>query len=493
MVPSLTNLNDSNNNLPYQLDLRIFIFIMPSLLAPVILFAVSSRLDAIDAFSSSLSRKHLRHHQQQQWFHHSRNVALHEALSGGADQVATTSTKVPPDVTVRSQTDIPSVPPDWELDVYYAEQIIQELGTVGELVETYHSGLIFRVVPKNKHVVVQQQVKDIPAEFTIQWYAFDFPFGAFLPTIQDDNNKKLVWANDAWVHYTPAVDPDRWTKGEQLVGRISGHVFNKFVPWTIEFCKQNPGYQAFDVWDRSLLNAGQTRRWTNGNTCSAFTEAALRQLATIGGNFRRSNSLIRRSYVPLISKRKPKPVNMKNKAEADDVQEFYQKMRQVIISDGVSTSEFIRFIADKLDCFYVYESHRDTYWRIELSQPYIALAHLYQPMSLPWQIINHEEGGFEAEFRAETTEENQVESFAAELASAFEGGVNLLRRRLPPVIKRRLGPKLIPITALVCLFPVTFIALVDQVPNLQHVNGDFVSGLFVGLAAGLLGSRILAD
>lgn len=419
-----------------------------------------------------------------------------------AKRTATPQQLVPPDIPVRSRSDLPDVPPDCSLDVFYAEQIITELGTVGELVETYHSGLIFRVV-KDSNVP-----QDVPSEFTVQWYALDFPFGAFLPQIQsptpnnNTNNEgeeqqllqpQLVWNNTACAQYTAGVDAARWTKGETLAGRITGDAFSKFRTWTVDYCQERAGYQAFEVWDRPRLVPGTTVRWAESNTCSSFTEAALVQLYELGGDFKLGNSLLRRSYVPLISKRKPTVVNMEDPKEAKLVQEFYQTIQQVVVTQGMTTSDFIRFLADKLDFFYVYDSFRDDYLRVELSRPYFAMAQLYQPMNLPWQMLDLEGDGVADQQLSEFAEEDA--SFLAEISYAMEGSVDLLRRRLPSVVKRKLESKIIPIAVVgAALVPVTMLVMRSSVSNpVVHIDASFVAGICVGFAAGLLSSRFLSE
>jgi hypothetical protein len=404
--------------------------------------------------------------------------------------VATTSRApewtVPPDVKISSSSDLPSLHPNSLLDVYYAEQVIKELGTVGELVETYHSGLIFRFREGGK-------VQGVPNEFTVQWYAFDFPFGAFLPKV-GKGLSDLAWNNTACAHYTPAVDPHRWTKGEQLVGTITGEAFNAFAKWTVEYCSQRPGYQAFDVWNHPLLVPNKTIRWAESNTCSSFTEAALIKLYNLGGDFKGGKEVLRRSYVPLIGHTKPTEIDMKNPQEAKKVKEFYEKIQKVVVGNEMSTSEFIRFLADKLDVFYVYESHRDVYLGVNLSPPYLALAQLYQPMSLPWQRLDLDVDGIADYMISAFAPESATKGdFVSELSGAVTGSMDLLQRRLPQVLLRRIGPKLFPSMVGVVLVPVVIFFVFTNGVNV-HMDDSFVAGVLVGLAVGtILGSRFLKN
>ena len=417
--------------------------------------------------------------------------------------------KVPPDVAIRSLDDLPSIPSSCTLQVYYAEQIIQELGTVGELVETYHSGILFRV-KKNQQQDSSTNLaeNDIPSEFTIQWYALDFPFGAFLPKIGTQKTHRLCpeghhleWNNTAFAHYTPGIDPDRWTKGEQLVGSISGgQPFADFCQWTLNYCQARPGYQAFEVWDQPILSQSRTKRWAESNTCSSFTEAALIKLYELGAQFGEDDGagskkqLLRRSYVPLISKTKPTVVDMQNAAEVEHVNDFYAKIQTAVMGDAsMTTSEFIRFLADKLDFFYVYDAASDEYLRVTLNRPYLALANLYQPMTLPWQDRTEWEKAVVMDSIEDEEEETGL--FSAELTAAVGGVRDLVKRRLPDIVTRRLPSSLSPAVllgaAMVLVLPLGFFIFNTDDDLAGILNESFISGLIAGLVTGVLVPRLL--
>lgn len=390
------------------------------------------------------------------------------------------TSKVPPDVLIKSSQDLPTFSPVDKLEVYYAEQIIQELGTVGELVETYHSGLTFRIPTKTT-----SKPQDAPQEFTVQWYALDFPFGAFLPSSDFNNSNDLIWNNTACAHYTPAIDPHRWTKGEHFVGTITGAQFSAFADWVVEYCQKRPGYQAFEVWDRPVLltfSSSGTKRWATSNTCSSFSEAALCQLYDLGADFSNSKELLRRSYVPLISKTKPIEVAMGNPREAQLVREFYDKMHTAVMGESMTLPEFIRFLADKLDFFYVYQAETNHYLRVELSPPYMALTHFYQPMALPWQKRE--------ELERFVQDRQGASGFLTELSDAVEGGKDLLQRRLPPILARKMGVQSLVGLAVVPLVLFFVVSGSNSVINVD-LDESFVAGVVVGLVSGLIGARWL--
>jgi hypothetical protein len=183
---------------------------------------------------------------------------------------------------------------------------------------------------------------------------------------------------------------------------------------------------------------------------------------------------------------------MKNPEEAKKVKEFYEKIQKAVVGNEMSTSEFIRFLADKLDVFYVYESHRDVYLGVNLSPPYLALAQLYQPMSLPWQRLDLDgDGQADDMISAFAPESATTGNFVSELSYAAAGSIDLLRQRLPQVLLRRVGPKLFPLVGVV-LVPVAIFFVLTNGVNVQ-MDDSFVTGVLVGLAVGILGSRFLSN
>ena len=339
---------------------------------------------------------------------------------------------------------------------------------------TYHSGLTFRIASSSKHTKNYSG----PPAFTIQWYAMDFPFGAFLPKIID--NLHLEWNNAALAVYTPAIDPNRWTKGEQPVGTITGATFNAYAEWVPQYCQQRPGYQAFDVWDRPELTL-RTRRWIPSNTCSSFTEASLVHLWNQAGplerpSFHQGRAIFRRTYAPMISASEPELVDMTNPQQAQDVRHFYSELETAIRGDAISTQQFLRMLADKTETFYVYDNdshHAARYYRVELSAPYFGLAQLYQPMTLPWQQERLAAGVFDPQRGGD---------FATEMSNAVSGTVSLLRRRLPTVLRRKISPT----TTIVFLFLLVFLVVAGTIvffnleTNLQ-LNRSFLEGFGLGV------------
>ena len=85
-----------------------------------------------------------------------------------------------------------------------------------------------------------------PREFTIEWYATNFPFGAFLPVIisPDESNDVedapsvrrtgVRWENDAWAYYNPAYNPKRWSK-RTFIGIVAGDAIAEYGKWIIEY------------------------------------------------------------------------------------------------------------------------------------------------------------------------------------------------------------------------------------------------------------------
>jgi len=149
--------------------------------------------------------------------------------------------------------------------------------------------------------------------------------------------------------------------------------------------------------------------------------------------------MIMRSYVPLISKSIPTVADLTDPKQAQDVREFYIELRKAVgDGGGLTTSQFIRLLANKLETFYVYRTAEDAYYRVNLDAPYFAVASLYQPLSLPWQRLNLEGDGEMQDPTAFAEDFRDNENFAVELSRAAKGVVNLDKRCVPPVLKNTL-------------------------------------------------------
>ena len=102
------------------------------------------------------------------------------------------------------------------VDVYYAEQAIAALGMMAEVLETNHAGMVFEISNYDE-LVASGEIKNtelVPREFTVEWYAENFPFGVFLPIVikpEDATVSKtgLQWENESWAFYSPVLKPDR--------------------------------------------------------------------------------------------------------------------------------------------------------------------------------------------------------------------------------------------------------------------------------------------
>ena len=128
---------------------------------------------------------------------------------------------------------------------------------------------------------------------------------------------------------------------------------------------------------------------------------------------------------------------------------------------------------------------------MELDAPYFAVASLYQPLSLPWQRLDLEGDGEMRDPAAFATESSDNENFAVELGRAAKGVVDLAKRRLPPVLKKKLRQKLSSegvagaaiiagVGGLGCLAVASF-------TQFAEIDISFLSGVAVGVA----GAKIL--
>lgn len=407
-----------------------------------------------------------------------------------------------PDVRITSAAIIPRFHPDALIDVYHAEQAIEALGTVGDILQARHTGLIFCVLDNKK-------------EFTVEWYTGNFPFGAILPSIRplpldnetaetSNSSRKLglEWENEAYAWYNPSNKRDRWTRGRTLVGTITGAILSNWSQWVVRYQESNPGYQLFEVWDRPYLVPGRTKRFIPSTICSTFTEDSLRELYRLGGKrgFKTGRTILRRTYLPLISRTQPRRVDLADAKESAAVRDFYVRLSRAIKrgsgegkegdeGDGggrLSTSDFIRLLADQLEVFYVYNLPRDEYMRVELVPPYVALTQMYQPMSLPWQkfyidgdSILRDPGEFANSSNSENCNDGE---YMEEFSYAAEALGNLLKRRLPKMLGQKV--KQLRKTAFVT------IGLVLAIMRLTLSVPSFMSGLMLGVFLGALVPQI---
>jgi len=433
------------------------------------------------------------------------------------------------DIKITSASVLPPVPESALIIVYYAEQAIAALGTIGEVIEAYHAGMTFEISNYDE-LIANGEISDVdlvPREFTVEWYAENFPFGAFLPQVigkdsepteeadADDNNPKnnppsasktgLQWENESWAYYSPEYKPSRWSKGRTRIGTVAGSAMPAYGAWVVDYCTANPGYTAFEVWDRPYLETGVTRRLRSSTTCSSFTQGSMEILYELGKGQRfdegiegvgmeeamvTNKELIMRSYIPIISKSRPTKADMDDAQQADEVREFFielNKAARKVDGEGLSTSEFVRLLANKLETFYVYDTPKDDYYRVDLDPPYFAVSSLYQPVSLPWQrleLLGNGELQDPAAFAG-----SEADNFAVELGAAVKGAVDLAKRRLPPVLKKQLRAKISNegIIGVAILAGAGALGLfVASPPNLD-VDISFVSGV----AVGVVGAKLL--
>jgi len=402
------------------------------------------------------------------------------------------------DIRMTSASVLPPVPPDVLVDVYLVEQIIEALGTIGKIIDTYHTGIVFSV---QEHDAVE--MPDVPEEFTVEWYAINFPFGAFLPKIKslsEGDNVGLEWENESGAFYSPLCKPNRWTKGRTAVGTISGKTLAKYGAWCVEYCEGQPAYQAYEVWDRPIIVPGKTRRWVPSMTCSTFTEDSFNALHRLSGGkqgtgFREGGTkalatpteILKRSYLPLIAQSQPTVVDLSRPDEAAGVRSFYVELSRAARGEGDSGgglkgSEFLRLLADRLDFYYIYDLPKDEYLKMELIRPYFALTRLYQPMSLPWQKLDLDgSGDFEdpARFAPPSNDVTFIEELS-ELNSEIQ---EVLWRKVPPILGQKLKVSLLPVVTLSALILIASIKLDNGLP--------FTSGVAVGVVLGGVGVQLL--
>ena len=340
---------------------------------------------------------------------------------------------------------------------------------MSEVLEANHAGMVFEIANYDSLLADGEIGADVPRKFTVEWYAENFPYGTFLPQLIEPKDATandrlsasrtgLRWENESWAFYNPSFKPDRWTRSLTKIGTIAGPAIRPYGQWVVDYCTNNPGYDAFEVWDRPYLAPGQTRRWGAGScTCSSFTQGSMTFLYEAGKaqaledkaegvgldqSLLSSNTLLMRSYVPLISRSEPELVDLENPDKAREIKEFFIELRKAVgDSGGLTTSEFVRLLANKLETFYVYQTNRDAYFRVDLDAPYLAVTSLYQPISLPWQRHDLEGDGVPrdpAAFAADARDAN----FAVELGRAAKGVADVARRRLPRVLRKKFRQRL---------------------------------------------------
>ena len=169
---------------------------------------------------------------------------LHADATDGAVTLADLAADIPndvddDDVKIVSASVLPPVPPAALVDVYYAEQSIAALGMMAEVVEANHAGMTFKIA-NYAELVASGEITDtelVPEEFTVEWYADNFLFGAFLPQViksedatADDSPSAsktgLQWENKSWAFYSPVFRQDAhrhcWRVGHLQVRPVGG-------------------------------------------------------------------------------------------------------------------------------------------------------------------------------------------------------------------------------------------------------------------------------
>jgi len=209
----------------------------------------------------------------------------------------------------------------------------------------------------------------------------------------------LEWKNDSMICYSPAELPPidgkkRWSANMQLLGMVSGGVFNAWCGWCATYSARNPGYQMWDVMDRTDVQLAM--HYLAGCKCDEFVEASLWELYRLGARLDTDATLFKNS-IPFLTKRPPRALDMSDPTDATFVVRFYAHLGALGKSlggddaaaadggGGMSLPTLLRTIATSLDEWLVFERRTSTYYRVKLSPPYIAMDKLYQPMALPWQ------------------------------------------------------------------------------------------------------------
>jgi hypothetical protein len=418
------------------------------------------------------------------------------------------------DVRITDTKNLPKFAKDAVLEVSYAEMRIKALGTLGDIIQAYHAGVVVKVLDFGS----TKDVENIPEEFTVEWYAVFFPFGAFLPEIKplnddddDDDKLGLEWENESYAFYNPAVDRSRWQRGIEPVGTISGALFERWGRWIVDdFVPNQPGYQAFEVWDRPSLIPQTTKRFVDSITCSTFTEKSFEFLFSgdngenngdateteteqhngAGDSQLTAEVVLRRSYVTLIAKTGAKKVNIEDPVEAAAVREFYtilsREARGGNNEKAMSTSDFIRLLADRLETFYVYEPAKEEYYQVDLVRPYFALTDMYQPMALPWQDELLMSGGLDGDDDDGGRSFLSRTAYGEELSDAAKGVANLIQKRLPSILEDKIPfiPENIRPFVPVGLGLVVIVAVATNI--------EFFSGLSLGIVLGGVGVKALS-
>lgn len=101
---------------------------------------------------------------------------------------------------VTKRSDLPTIPTTCPgIQLYWNEQIISELGFVALLLQTYHSGVTAKLLPSSKPECNNMPLLNANG-MTLEYVAINFPIGAVLPQIKDNNLP--VWSNQAVVQFS---------------------------------------------------------------------------------------------------------------------------------------------------------------------------------------------------------------------------------------------------------------------------------------------------
>ena len=274
--------------------------------------------------------------------------------------------------------------------MFWNEQIIAELGFAAELLQTYHSGVTVSLLPNSPPQC--SAMGAVPQTgMTLEYIALKFPFGAILPMLHGDDQLP-TWSNQASVQFSNDMFSGQgrnWTDTHRI-GTMSAVAFNAWMNYPVQFIDTHPGYELFDVWTNAVDAENQ---FIDASICTTFSVGALRNAYVSSGDVdfsESSSTVLYRNFVPMITEKEPTLVDTTDLRQLQQLNAFYAIVSDLARRKIHNMVSFVEELTRELSgrAFYVYNTKNNTYFKVELSSPYIGIVGMYQPMQLQWQEVS---------------------------------------------------------------------------------------------------------
>lgn len=291
---------------------------------------------------------------------------------------------------VTKRSDLPTIPTTCPgIQLYWNEQIISELGFVALLLQTYHSGVTAKLLPSSKPECNNMPLLNANG-MTLEYVAINFPIGAILPQIKDNNLP--VWSNQAVVQFSTDMHSGirrNWTDSH-FIGTMTPQAFNDWMNYPVEFGLTHPFYQLFDVWTSAV---SPSTKFISGSVCTTFSVNALIAAYNSNGNVDFASSadqILYRNYLPMITETTPIVLEVNDTKQLQEINSFYAILNDLAQEKINSLFQFVERLRIELKdrLFIVYQRNKDVYHGVSLASPYLGVVGIYQPMVLPWQQVS---------------------------------------------------------------------------------------------------------